>query len=178
MDLRPILITIASQYNLNPCGSHGVSHWGRVLENGHRLAEITGADRIVVTLFALFHDACRWNDGADPGHGERGAHLASTDFNATSPDFLTASQLALLMEACAFHTQGLTDGDITVQTCWDADRLDLARVGTIPHPEHLCTAPAKAADFIWWASTRARERYVPQFVEEDWFRWFKPKSWS
>ena len=178
MDLRPILIAIASQYKLNPSGPHGLSHWGRVMENGHHLAEITGAGWTVVTLFALFHDACRWNDVADPGHGKRGAHLASTYFSENSMDDLNPDQLSLLIEACEFHTDGLTNGDITVQTCWDADRLDLARVGTIPHPERLCTAPAKTGDFINWASTRAQDRYVPKFVEEDWVKWFKPRSLS
>jgi hypothetical protein len=35
------------------------------------------------------------------------------------------------------------DGDITVQTCWDADRLDLPRVGIQPLPQFLCTEAAK-----------------------------------
>ena len=33
--------------------------------------------------------------------------------------------------------------DITVQTCWDADRLDLGRVGIIPRPDRLCTEEAR-----------------------------------
>jgi uncharacterized protein len=31
----------------------------------------------------------------------------------------------LLYTACDLHTDGLTDGDVTIQACWDADRLDL-----------------------------------------------------
>jgi uncharacterized protein len=30
-----------------------------------------------------------------------------------------------------------------VQTCWDADRLDLGRVGIIPRPDRLCTEEAR-----------------------------------
>ncbi|MFT4551245.1 MAG: hypothetical protein ACI8XO_000404 [Verrucomicrobiales bacterium] len=32
---------------------------------------------MIVELFALFHDSCRLSDGTDPGHGARGAELAS-----------------------------------------------------------------------------------------------------
>lgn len=32
-------------------------------------------------------------------------------------------------KALAYHSDGYTEGDITVQVCWDADRLDLGRVG-------------------------------------------------
>jgi hypothetical protein len=57
-------------------GIHGIRHWARVLENGRKLAEKTGAMIEVVELFALFHDSQRQNDGYDPGHGSRGARLA------------------------------------------------------------------------------------------------------
>ena len=33
--------------------------------------------------------------------------------------------------ACTDHTKGQTAADITIQTCWDADGLDLARVGIV-----------------------------------------------
>ena len=35
----------------------------------------------------------------------------------------------LLFVACVGHMDQPTDDDPTVQTCWDADRLDLGRVG-------------------------------------------------
>ena len=47
-------------------GPHGVMHWGRVLENGLRLAEDTGVSRDIVTLFAVFHDSRRFNEGSIP----------------------------------------------------------------------------------------------------------------
>lgn len=173
MNLEPILAAIGQQYLLHPKGLHGLSHWGRVLENGLRLAETTGADTKVVTLFAVFHDACRRNEGIDPGHGERGAALASHFFSARRHDNLTSKQLALLDEACRLHTAGLCETDITVQTCWDADRLDLARAGIIPSPDRLCTQPAKVQELIEWASSRSLIRHVPHFVENDWLQWFE-----
>ena len=45
--------------------------------------------------------------------------------------------------------------DITVQTCWDADRLDLGRVGIRPHPKYLCTAVAKGAGVLQGAYLRS-----------------------
>jgi uncharacterized protein len=176
VDLEPVLTAIGQQYILKPEGLHGLSHWGRVLENGIRLADTTGADLTVVALFAVFHDACRRNEGIDPGHGGRGAELASRFFSARAPEELTQEQLALLEDACRLHARGFRDADITVQTCWDADRLDLARAGIAPSPERLCTQPAKSYDIIQWANSRALIGHVPPFVAEDWVRWFKSAS--
>jgi uncharacterized protein len=46
-------------------------------------------------------------------------------------------------------------GDVTVQTCWDADRLDLGRVGIRPVASRLCTPAARAPDVIAWAYARS-----------------------
>jgi uncharacterized protein len=61
--------TVLDRYRLDAGGVHGIRHWGRVLENGRRLALLTGADLRVVELFAIFHDACRWHDALDHDHG-------------------------------------------------------------------------------------------------------------
>jgi uncharacterized protein len=172
MNLKPILAAIGRQYSLQPDGLHGLSHWGRVLENGLLLAETTGADKTVVTLFAVFHDACRRNEGIDPGHGQRGAELASQLISVSQPEGVTPEQLALLEDACRLHTKGLRQADITLQTCWDADRLDLARAGITPLPDRMCTQPARGQELIGWASARSRTRHIPHFVDQDWSRWF------
>lgn len=41
-----------------------------------------------------------------------------------------------VLAACNQHTVARTHGDITVQTCFDADRFDLARarIGKVPDP--------------------------------------------
>jgi hypothetical protein len=54
---------IRAQYTLDWDGIHGIPHWSRVWENGMRIAEEAGAHTEVVGLFALFHDARRFNDG-------------------------------------------------------------------------------------------------------------------
>lgn len=51
-----ILRAVLDEYALPWDGDHGVSHRARVLENGLRLAEETGADIQVVQPFALPHD--------------------------------------------------------------------------------------------------------------------------
>jgi len=76
MNLKPILQAILEDYALPLNGAHGVAHWARVLENGLRLTEETGANVEVVSLFAILHDSRRINDVADPEHGPRAAEFA------------------------------------------------------------------------------------------------------
>lgn len=166
--IAPELIkAILGQYRLSVRGIHGLMHWGRVLENGRRLAEMNGANPGVVELFAVFHDACRQNEDFDPEHGSRGAELAAR-FRGKYFE-LTDSDFTALRVACRLHTEGLTDADLTVQTCWDSDRLDLGRVGIKPHPKRLCTETAKDFRIIEWADDRATSGYVPECAEQ-WFR--------
>jgi uncharacterized protein len=48
-----------------------------------------------------------------------------------------------LVEACTFHTERHHSSDATIATCWDADRLDLGRVGITPREKYLNTNLAK-----------------------------------
>ena len=74
----------------------------------------------------------------------------------------------LLYHACASHTDGATDGDVTVVTCWDADRLDLGRVDIAPSPQFLGTEPARRIETIAWAEARSRGGFIPEIVEVEW----------
>lgn len=150
---RELLNAIRVQYALPWRGIHGVTHWARVRETGLRLAARTGADPAVVELFAVLHDARRRNEGVDPGHGGRGADLAAT-LRGTLVH-LSDAAFALLRVACADHTTGTIEADVTIQTCWDADRLDLGRVGIVPEPARLCTAAAKESAMREWAYGRS-----------------------
>src|SRR5262249_15481936 len=71
-----ILQAVLEDYAPPGYGHHRVAHWARVLENGGRLAEQTGADLEVVQLFAVLHDSRRVNEGSDPEHGPRAAEFA------------------------------------------------------------------------------------------------------
>lgn len=156
--------TILEGYSLPFYGDHGVVHWARVQENGLKVAEAIGADREVVKLFALFHDSRRVNEYYDEDHGLRGAELAHS--LRGSLIHLDDQQFELLFEACRLHTDGHTTGEITLQACWDADRLDLGRVGITPVPERLCTDTARK--LIRWADQRAVKAYQPQDVLAEW----------
>jgi uncharacterized protein len=163
---RDLIELILGRYALPPDGIHGLPHWARVLENGRRLSEITGARIRVVELFAVFHDSQRINEGIDEDHGRRGAMLA-TELRGKAYE-MENGDFFLLIQACELHTDGLLQGDVTLQTCWDADRLDLGRVGITPQAEKLCTDRAKEAGFSKWAIERGEGLFVPGLVSEEW----------
>ena len=135
---------------------HGARHWSRVRYNGLLLAEHHEVGTTVIQWFAFIHDLERHNDWEDPGHGKRAAKLAG-EINA---DFMGLSdhQLTLLQTACTGHSAGKTEADPTVMVCWDADRLDLGRVGIYPSAKYLCTEAAGEASFIEAAYERSTER--------------------
>ena len=163
-DLPAILRAILPGYILPHDGTHGLTHWARVLENGLRLSEATGADTEIVTLFAIFHDARRVNEYRDDGHGYRGAELAaSLRGSLVNLDNL---RFELLYEACRLHTDGGITGDLAMQVCWDSDRLVMGSVGIWPVPSRLCTSAAHG--LIDWAHDRAEREHVPASVLAQW----------
>ncbi len=163
-DVTAIMSTILGGYGLPIWGAHGVAHWARVCDNGLRLAEATGADCEVVMLFALFHDARRVNEHWDEGHGGRGGELARS--LRGSLVHLDDAKFELLYEACRLHTDGHTTGDPTLLACWDADRLDLGRVGITPDPRRLCTNAAR--ELLAWSNERAVRGQEPTDVLASW----------
>ena len=176
MIVRPpigLVRLVLDEYRLPWNGVHGLPHWARVLETGLRLAAETGADPEVVALFALFHDSRRTNEGWDEGHGLRGAEFAASLFGG--PLKLDQHRFDLLYQACAEHTDGETEGDVTVLTCWDADRLDLGRVHITPSRKYLCTEPARRVDTIIWAEKRSRTGFVPEIVDREWLPAVEPR---
>jgi uncharacterized protein len=166
LNIPLILDAILEEYDLPWDGYHGIAHWARVYENGVRLAVETGADVDVVRLFAILHDCRRVNEDEDPDHGPRAAEYArelrGLLFDLPDPAF------RLLYRACAGHTHERTHPDVTIRTCWDADRLDLGRVGITPHPSRLCTDAAKSPEMIFWADGRASLGVVPELVRAEW----------
>jgi len=154
--LYPELVrTVVNQFGLPLRSPHGPSHWMRVRTNGLILAELTGANSRVVELFALFHDSCRKNEHLDPMHGPRAKQFVKICHNSGLIE-CSDEELGTLLIACDGHTSERNSENITVATCWDADRLDLPRVGIMPKPHRLCTDAARAADIIRAAKKRAR----------------------
>ena len=129
---------VIEQFPVGNHSIHGPVHWKKVEENGLMLAHETGAEQTIIRLFAIFHDSRRENDSADPGHGMRGAEFARS-LRGEYFD-LSDSSFEILLFACRYHTDHVSDPDITIATCWDADRLDLPRAGIVPDPERMATA--------------------------------------
>ena len=150
-----LLAEIRSGFALPLDGIHGEAHWARVHENGQRLARQTGADLQILELFAYLHDSERRDDGWDQLHGLRAAEFVKSLQGSLL--LLPDDKLDSLIYACAHHSDGLTEANITVQTCWDADRLDLGRIQIEPDPRYLCTPAAKDPAMIQWAFRRSRE---------------------
>jgi uncharacterized protein len=153
-DFQQVVRAAKQRFVLDLHGIHGVPHWQRVRENGLRVAKHSGADPLIIELFAYLHDCCREDECGDPGHGERAAEftqsLRGTLIHLSEEDF------AILHEAIRDHELGRTKGNIAVQTCWDADRLDLGRVRMRPNPSYLCTEYARRKETIEWAYKRSR----------------------
>ena len=135
--LLPLWNLVSRQFHSPVYSVHGPDHWRRVERNGLLLATRTGADVTVVRLFALFHDSRRVHDGWDDGHGARGAEFAAS--LRGSEYMLDDNRFELLRYACVWHTDGKYHEDPTIGTCWDADRLDLGRVGIIPDATFMST---------------------------------------
>lgn len=138
-----ILQTIRQQFQLDWWGHHGVRHWARVRRNGRVIAQhVPGIDLAIVDLFAVLHDARRLDELEDPGHGWRAmAHLRK--LHSETRLGLTPEQFHTLLIAIERHSDPrATPYNVTMAACWNADRLDLGRVGITPdkrymHPEAL-----------------------------------------
>ena len=92
---------------------------------------------------------CARTSTTDPGHGRRGAELA----RRLLAGVLDAAREELLFRACRDHTDGYQTEQPTLGVCWDADRLNLRRVGIRPDPGYLSTAAARKPELIARAET-------------------------
>jgi uncharacterized protein len=125
---------------------HGPDHWRRVERNALKIASSNGAIVSVVRLFAVFHDSRRENDSFDLEHGKRGARYAAS-LRGTLFD-LGDSHFDMLQYACTWHTHGQLSKDPTIGACWDADRLDLTRIGLRPEPRFMSTAVGRSLSVL------------------------------
>ena len=113
-------------------------------------------------LFAVLHDSCRLKQGVDDGHMANEG--CSWPLNGRG-DGLPRPRLPTPR---ARYYAWLLNGQITIQTCWDADRLDLGRVGTAPNSTAACTAPAATRpDILKW-QMGAGIQVVPQWGIRSW----------
>lgn len=125
-------------YRLDPLGVHGFKHWANVWHRGMSIGMIEGANWKVISHFAYLHDVMRMDENYDPNHGPLAAdYVAAGEWN------LDSDELELLVTAIRGHADGRTSTDPTIGSCWDADRLDLPRVGITPKIQYMSTDTAK-----------------------------------
>lgn len=160
---RELMQDITENLWLGKHSIHGPDHWSWVRKNGLLLSRHTGADPVVIELFAVIHDSQRWDDGRDPEHGPRAAAYAKRVH--TELFHCTPLQLDMLVQACIGHTSDLHVPDPTIQTCWDADRLDIGRCGFDVDPHFLGTRAAKSSQMITYAMSASRGRPDRTLVE-------------
>ncbi len=150
-----LIARIKESYKLRWTGIHGILHWNRVYENGIRLSAQEGVNVRVIQFFSIFHDCQRKNEYWDKYHGMRGARFAEKNRELVS---LNDVDFELLLMACELHTSEKNHDNVTIQACFDADRLDLGRVGRFPDPKRLCTPLAKKKETIEWAYQRSKHQ--------------------
>jgi uncharacterized protein len=102
------------------------------------------ADIDVIMAFAYLHDSERLDNGSDIDHGKRASKHIDTIRNTILRQ-LSDEQISKLKRACELHTTTHKTGDITIDICFDADRLDLPRVGIAPLPHKMATLQGKIA---------------------------------
>ncbi len=168
MDFQKIHDFVYAQRSISEHSIHGPGHWAQVEFNGLFLAGLNGADSDVVRLFALFHDSRRIDDGYDKKHGPRGAELAREVRNELLP--IDDEKFAMLYLACMAHTVASRTSTVTVDTCFDADRLDLVRIGVMPDPVRMATPEGAAI-----ARLAQREGITPDKFRA-WIRALDPKK--
>ena len=140
---------------------HGIDHFQRVEQLGSHLCGKNHADKTVVRYFAYLHDCMRIQDGEDERHGARAESFVQSLY-AQGLLALSQQQKELLCYAVReHHLDNACSDDITIQTCWDADRLDLWRIDCRPDPERLFTDVAKKQETIDFA----RRLYMKKAVQ-------------
>jgi uncharacterized protein len=158
-DKQGMIAAIREQFRISWHGIHGANHWARVLHHGITIGTERSADLLVIELFAFLHDSQRHSDGGDYYHGRRGAEYARS-LNTVYFE-LSAPRIDALCEAIEHHSGGKVHDHATVQTCWDADRLDLGRVSITPSPKYLSQEAVKHIDaaYRWSREHRNRDNY-------------------
>ena len=163
MTNKALIQKFISNFPLPLKGIHGPEHWGRVLEFGLELAKLRGADEDDVSLFAAFYDCERRKEGGDFEHGDRDALIVENLRGSLYE--LSDVKFEKLIYACKYHAKGLVNPDPTIGTCWDADRLDLPRVGANINTALLSTQQANA--LIRSCSLKSIRGYIPEFVSRE-----------
>lgn len=153
MDMQPASSDVAIDFTdfakriegvaeLGTSSVHGIRHWKAVTQTALLLADlIDEADVGVALLFGLLHDSQRTNENEDPDHGPFAADLMQ-QLRREGVITISDERADKLAEAMSLHDAGGVSDDPTIGVCWDADRLQLQRLGYPLDPERLSTPEA------------------------------------
>lgn len=166
----PLLDAVIEQHKLDlTISCHGPRHWFRVIDNGLRLCKKhKDVNPDIIIAFGLLHDSARTHDGHCEVHGTDAIGVAR-DLRELIPlndrDFLS------LCVACGNHTRAHPNPKknrikTEILICWDADRLDLERVGITPDNRYLFTDAAKKPGIQEWSNENAYNDLLPEWAKD------------
>jgi len=141
-----LLNIIKKDFKLDLYGDHGIYHWQRVFLNTQKLAKYYNVTSEIFELFSILHDSKRENEYQDINHGKRASEFVKELIERKYIKLDTIDEQRLIY-ACVNHTKpdmtNLLYNDIIVQICFDADKMDIERVGIIPDKKYFLTQYAK-----------------------------------
>jgi uncharacterized protein len=127
---------------------HGMDHFLDVARSAGEIAAVTpGANFVGAVLAAAYHDLGRYHDNPDPEHGRRSAKIVKR-YDLLVPWRSLINEKEVL-DAIKYHTDGKVTTNPTMGSLWDADRLELHRVGILPDPRLMSTVEGKKRAQEW-----------------------------
>jgi uncharacterized protein len=104
---------------------HGLPHLRQVAYVAARLAACEGADWMQAMVGGFLHDCARKDDGGGQEHAFESARVAKVVLGRHYSNM----DVQRLLYAISHHAGGSTTQDPLIGSIWDADRLDLVRLG-------------------------------------------------
>lgn len=127
-------------------------HLRQVALTAGRLAAALGEDIESAIVAGFLHDCGRTDDGGGTCHAYDSSIIARKAIAALDPHL----DVDRLCDGIARHADGDVTQDALIGCLWDADRLDLTRIGVDPDPDLLSTPVARR--MVRLARRRRRER--------------------
>lgn len=118
---------------------HGISHLRRVAYLSGRYAYILKINLNDAVIAGYLHDCARENDSNGNSHAYESAYLAKGIIQGNLP----VTNINKIFYTIYHHADGITTKDPFMGCIWDADRLNLLRIGIIPNEKLLSTQLAK-----------------------------------
>jgi len=139
MSLEQIEKTFEGHIQYCKSALHGISHLRQVSLLAGKIASASGADVESAMVAGFLHDAGRTDDFGGNQHALDSAILARPLLIRLYPHI----DADLVCYAIARHADGMTTDDPLIGSLWDADRLELKRIGRYVREDLLSTAEGK-----------------------------------